>query len=197
MSDSGLPPPPPPPGGGGSFPPPPPPPPGGYAIPAQAHYRPDPAGFGQRFLALCIDGFVVGAPVVLAFIIAAATVPTELTTCTTTSGQLAICERPDSAGIAVLLLIALISIVGFLAYWGHMEGRVGQTVGKRAMGIRTVRAGTDQPIGFGRAIGRLFARYASSFICYLGYLWMLWDQDSQTWHDKIVDSQVVHARRPS
>jgi hypothetical protein len=28
-------------------------------------------------------------------------------------------------------------------------------------------------------------------VCYLGYLWMLWDDQKQTWHDKIVDSAVI------
>ncbi len=27
----------------------------------------------------------------------------------------------------------------------------------------------------------------------LGYLWMLWDDDKQTWHDKMVRSIVVKA----
>ena len=33
----------------------------------------------------------------------------------------------------------------------------------------------------------------SSSLCYLGYLWMLWDKDKQTWHDKIVSTVVVRA----
>ena len=30
-------------------------------------------------------------------------------------------------------------------------------------------------------------------IFYLGYLWMLWDDKKQTWHDKVVGSSVVRA----
>jgi len=28
----------------------------------------------------------------------------------------------------------------------------------------------------------------------IGYLWMLWDDEKQTWHDKVVGSVVVPAR---
>jgi len=28
---------------------------------------------------------------------------------------------------------------------------------------------------------------------FLGYFWMLWDDDNQTWHDKVVRSRVVRA----
>ena len=50
-------------------------------------------------------------------------------------------------------------------------------------------AGT--PIGPGRAIGRYFAKILSGSACLLGYFWMLWDPNKQTWHDKMVSSYVV------
>jgi uncharacterized RDD family membrane protein YckC len=57
-----------------------------------------------------------------------------------------------------------------------------------------VRSRTGEPLGVGRAIGRqLFAGFISGQVCYLGYLWMLWDEQKQTWHDKVVDSIVVRA----
>ena len=60
------------------------------------------------------------------------------------------------------------------------------------VGIRVVDATTMQPgIGSGRAIGRYFAHFLSAIPCGLGYFWMLWDQDKQTWHDKIVSTKVV------
>ena len=39
----------------------------------------------------------------------------------------------------------------------------------------------------------LFAGFVSGQVCYLGYLWMLWDDRNRTWHDMIVDSIVVRA----
>jgi uncharacterized RDD family membrane protein YckC len=67
----------------------------------------------------------------------------------------------------------------------------GQTPGKKALGLRTIDQATGQPIGFGRAVGRMFARILSQQVLFLGYLWMLWDENKQTWHDKLVRSIVV------
>ena len=78
-------------------------------------------------------------------------------------------------------------------YWARLEGRTGQSLGSKALGITVVDAATGQPIGGGRAIGRFFARILSGFLCYLGYFWMLWDPQKQTWHDKLANSVVVKA----
>ena len=34
-------------------------------------------------------------------------------------------------------------------------------------------------------------RIVSGFVCLLGYLWMLWDRERQTWHDKVANTVVV------
>ncbi len=31
----------------------------------------------------------------------------------------------------------------------------------------------------------------SAIVLLLGYLWMLWDKENQTWHDKMATSVVV------
>jgi uncharacterized RDD family membrane protein YckC len=47
------------------------------------------------------------------------------------------------------------------------------------------------PIGLGRGIGRYFARILSALPLFLGYFWMIWDGEKQTWHDKLVGTVVV------
>lgn len=94
----------------------------------------------------------------------------------------------------LLLGIAIIG-VGIILVWllqaRHLATR-GQTWGRKIVGIKVVRADNGQPLGYGRAIGRLlFASIISGSFCGLGYLWMLWDKDKQTWHDKVVGSVVV------
>jgi len=45
-----------------------------------------------------------------------------------------------------------------------------------------------------RAAGRWAAASRRSFlsgIFLLGYLWMLWDAQQQTWHDKLANTTVV------
>ena len=91
-------------------------------------------------------------------------------------------------GVAGSLIAALIGI----GYYIYLEGSPsGQTVGKKVMNIRIVDADTGAPIGYGRATLRYFAKIVSAIPCLLGYLWMLWDENKQTWHDKITTDVVV------
>jgi uncharacterized RDD family membrane protein YckC len=87
------------------------------------------------------------------------------------------------------------SAIGFvigLAYFVYFEGGpTGQTLGKRALGIRVYDFTQGGPIGYGRAVIRYLARILSAIACLLGYLWMLWDGEKQTWHDKLATTVVV------
>lgn len=174
MSDDPLGPPPPPAGGSG-YPPPgwlPPPPAGAYQQQGYGYVageRPTFAGFWIRFGALLIDSVVVGA----------------VTQVLTTVGFAV------STGFGVLTWLA--GFVGGVAYYAILEGGLtGQTLGKKICSIRVVDAATFQPgIGAGRGVGRYFARWLSALPLGLGYLWMLWDENKQTWHDKLCTTVVV------
>lgn len=160
------------------------------------------AGFWARFAALIIDGIITGLLFVPA-IIAVAAGPKKLTSCSIdSSGSVTvgeringICEVPTAGAIAAAVLLGLVAMVGALVYYAKLEGGPsGQTIGKKAMGIRVADATTGGPIGSGRALGRyLFKTFISGNVCALGYLWMLWDGRKQTWHDKVVTSVVVRA----
>ena len=128
------------------------------------------AGFWQRFVADLID--------VILLIIIAAIADAVL----------------NSAGDVLAFLI-------WLAYFTGFEGGVdGQTPGKRAMRIRVSSLEDGQPIGYQRAFVRTLARIVSEIPFFLGYLWMLWNPQRQTWHDIIANAVVVpvatEPRRP-
>jgi len=90
------------------------------------------------------------------------------------------------------LLGSLLNLVLGLAYYGYLEGSPsGQTIGKRAMNIRVIDFTGGGPIGPGRALLRYVGRILSAIPCALGYFWMLWDKEKQTWHDKIATTVVV------
>jgi uncharacterized RDD family membrane protein YckC len=91
----------------------------------------------------------------------------------------------------------LIGFVLGIAYYVSLEGPggKGQTLGKRACGIRVVSSTTGGTIGYGAAIARYFGRILSTIPLLLGYFWMLWDGEKQTWHDKLAGSYVVPAER--
>jgi uncharacterized RDD family membrane protein YckC len=88
---------------------------------------------------------------------------------------------------------ALGILVG-IAYYTYFEGSTGQTIGKRAVGIRVVDIAGGGPIGYTRAFIRYVGRIVSFVVVLLGYLWMLWDPQKQTWHDKMANSIVVPQR---
>ena len=157
------------------------------------------AGFWARFAALLIDGIITGLFAVPAWI-ALETGDTKIESCSLDSDgnidfdgtvQNGLCEVPTGTTWAIFGVLLAIAFVATLVYWARLEGRTGQSLGSKALGIRVVDMATGQPIGGGRAIGRYFARILSSFLCGLGYFWMLWDPQKQTWHDKIVNSVVI------
>jgi uncharacterized RDD family membrane protein YckC len=85
----------------------------------------------------------------------------------------------------------LTSLVGMI-YYVAMEGsKAGQTLGKKAMGIRVIDEKVGGPIGYGRAFVRWIGRVVSAIPLLLGYFWMIWDKNKQTWHDKFASAIVV------
>ena len=152
-------------------------------------YQQGPSGprssFGQRLGAYVIDTLIFVVPLTilaLAFgLFAASSLEIDPATDELVS---------DGPAVGLLLLFYALSIVAPLIYYGYFEGGPsGQTIGKKALGIRVIRmdGGT---LGWGLAIGRYFARILSG-ICLLGYLWMLWDPEKQTWHDKLTNTVSV------
>jgi len=119
------------------------------------------AGFWRRFVASFVDGIIIGVVYVVVALIVSEDVATGVN-------------------------------LGFsLAYYTYFEGSSGQTLGKRALGIKVVDISGGGSIGYGRAFIRWIGRIVSSIPLFLGYFWMLWDKEKQTWHDKFAKSIVV------
>lgn len=86
----------------------------------------------------------------------------------------------------------LVSLLAAIAYFTALEGGpTGQTLGKRALGIRVVDLAGGGSIGYVRGFIRYIGRIASAIVLLLGYFWMLWDREKQTWHDKFAGAVVV------
>jgi uncharacterized RDD family membrane protein YckC len=147
-----------------------PPPPGAGLPPYAGSAASGPrAGFWSRFAALFIDGLIVAIIPAIFFI----------------AGGIG-----GSDGLFVVGYIVYFAL--YIAYEVYFNGgRTGQTFGKRALGIRVVDFNTGGPIGYGRGTLRVIGRWISGAVCYLGYLWMLWDKEKQCWHDKMANDVVV------
>ena len=155
---------------------PPPPPPGGFGAPPPPGYTPygqhvpgvgaERAGFWIRFAAAIVDNLVYGIPV----------------------GIVAAALGMERGGQQVLSLL-----VGGVYFILQESGPTGQTVGKKLCRIRVVDQTTGGTIDQGKAAVRYLVKLVSGLICGLGYLWMLWDGDKQTWHDKASQTYVIKA----
>lgn len=86
-------------------------------------------------------------------------------------------------------------LLDFLYHWLLIAYWDGQTVGKRAVGVRVTRPdGTivDPAVAAGRSAMRL----VSGFVLLLGFIWAAWDPEKRTWHDMVADTRAYRAPRP-
>lgn len=96
----------------------------------------------------------------------------------------------QSLGI-LLIVLTYAGVFAFSAWQLVVQGRTGQTIGKKAVGIRLVRLRDGQPVGPGLSIGRYFVHLLDAYSLLLGYLWPLWDKKNQTFADKCLSTVVL------
>ncbi|MDW5325616.1 RDD family protein [Plantactinospora sp. KLBMP9567] len=135
------------------------------------------ASWGPRVGAYIIDGLVVLPFSILAAVFGGSGVDTE-------TGQ--VTGPGPLYWVFVLLGIAL---SGYNRWF--LAGKTGQSWGKRALGIRLIDEAAGEPIGAGKAFLRDLAHFVDGIICYIGYLFPLWDAKKQTIADKIMKTVVV------
>ncbi|MGB2921849.1 MAG: RDD family protein [Mycobacterium sp.] len=181
----------------GSYPPAPPPPGGHPVLP--------PVGFAgaplpreaytpwlTRVLAWLIDAVPV---LVLQGIGWGVLVATRETVCVTDPSEFGLGEL-CATGTSTLGQAAFVLAGGtILAYviWnlGHRQGATGSSIGKAMMKFQVISEKTWQPIGFGRSVVRQLAHIIDGVICYIGYLFPLWDAKRQTIADKIMTTVCI------
>jgi uncharacterized RDD family membrane protein YckC len=90
-------------------------------------------------------------------------------------------------------LVFLLWIVGLLGwlFMAWQVGETGQSPGMRVIGLKCVQNQTGQVLGFGMGVVRGLANIINSIICYIGWLFPLWDSQRQTVADKIMSTYVV------
>lgn len=157
------------------------PPPGGYAGPppgyqgAQGGYGGPPPGYGGAPATMYanwinrVGGYLIDViPVAIIVGIGRAT---------------------GSAAVYFLFVVIGIAVTAYNRW--YMAGKTGQSWGKKALHLSLISESTGQPIGAGMAFVRDIAHIVDSIICYVGWLFPLWDSKRQTLADKIVKTVVV------
>jgi len=117
-------------------------------------------------------------------------VATQEVACVTDTSQYGIGElcaaSSTPVGVVAFTLSLLIGFVYLLWNYGYRQGTTGSSIGKSIMKFKVVSEKTGQPIGFGLSIVRQLAHIVDTIICYIGYLFPLWDAKRQTLADKIM-----------
>ena len=185
MSESGNPPPPPPPPPGGGFPPPPPPPPGGFPPPLGG-FPPPPGGFQQpgyggapsgaplaswiqRVGAAVADYALILPFVALRFVFA------SKISITSVNGTIGTTQTGGNAPLFLLMSLIIFAIVVYNRWY---LGGQGQSFGKKTLGLTLVGEASGEPIGMAKAFLRDIAHAVDSIICFVGYLFPLWDPNA-------------------
>ncbi len=162
---------------------------GAVGMPKEAY-----ASWGQR-----VGAFLLDYVLILPFAIVGSILIGVGAAGTASSYDQATGTYSSGAGVSLLAVLGyLIYAVGALAVsiWNrwYTAGKTGQSWGKRVMGLKLVREADGQPIGPGMAFVRDLAHVVDG-ICYIGYLFPLWDAKRQTLSDKII-STVVYPGAP-
>ena len=151
---------------------------GGYVPDQPGHYMGRTlANWPQRVGAYLIDNLIASIPGFLAIILFSGTQPGE---------------SPSAGASVVAFLLYLVSLGLWIYNRSILAGRTGQSWGKQVLNLRLVRMADGQPMGGGMAFLRDLLHILDALLCYLGFLWPLWDARRQTlFGDKIMNTVVL------
>lgn len=138
------------------------------------------AGLGERLLAQLIDSFIL-------LVLSSLVIALYLT--------FGIGEGDFEELLQDGVVISLLQIATSALYYIYFLTRHnGQTPGKAALGIRIVKLNGAQLTAWDAILRNIIGYYLSGLFFVLGYLWALWDERRQGWHDKLAGTVVIKAR---
>jgi uncharacterized RDD family membrane protein YckC len=159
---------------------------------ARAHLKGSYAGFVSRLMAFVIDVVIISFTIgtVTWFLSVTATVMQLRTflgfSLSAIPGSAEFIDAlfgPVTAGVFIAFVIIAYQVI-FIAF-------AGQTPGKALLGLRVVSL-DGKRLGYGRAVLRLLGYLASGLPLYLGFIWVIFDDRRQAWHDKIAGTCVIY-----
>lgn len=182
---------------GGSYPPPPgsssggyrpssappPPPPGGYPPPPPPVGAVAPPPPGPAIRELPTESYTPWITRVLAFLIDYALVLVIVAVTAVISIVV-----PDDSIVSTLVNLLGNAVLAAYFVWnyGYKQGTTGSSLGKSIMKFKVVSEVTGDPLGFAMSLVRQVAHFVDAIICYVGFLFPLWDSKRQTLADKIM-----------
>lgn len=124
------------------------------------------AGFWIRFVAILIDGIIIGVV-------------------NTAIGAVLGLTTNGRSGLQILL-----GLVYYVYFWSSASPWPGQTIGSKLLNLRVVRTdGSDLSIS--QALIRYVGFFISALVLGIGFIWAAFDANKQGWHDKIAGTYVI------
>lgn len=166
-------------------------PPPGYGAPP-VYGAPQYASIGKRIGAAIIDGLIVSLGTIPGWVLFGVAMAGAVSA-TDANGRL----RNDAANavVGMVLLGYAVILIGAMLIWlynTYLLGRDGATLGKRWMKVKVLDA-QGQPLGFGKAFLRELVKQVLGSLCFLLYLWPLFDEQKQGLYDKLFGTHVYEA----
>jgi uncharacterized RDD family membrane protein YckC len=141
-------------------------------------------GFGQRALAFVADLlWLTPLVLILSYVICGQFECVELEL----PQNLKIHPLLDQIQWQAILIEDILPALVVLWFWMAYAA----TPGKLLIDSRIVDAETGKPITFKQGILRYLGYFVSAFGLGLGFLWVIWDERKQGWHDKIAKTVVI------
>ena len=90
------------------------------------------------------------------------------------------------------VFVPIYVLLFFLAstYFIFLHSYAGRTIGKMVVGIKII-SDEGRPVGIWASFVRWVGYYISAVFFFAGFIWSVFDSNSQAWHDKIAGTYVV------
>ncbi len=156
----------------------------------QGHY----AGFITRLFAFIIDLIIVTIMLTfvsfgLSFISRLMGLMPEFFISLFSTSKTAISSAYNEALPAIILVVNVVLVFGYYIFFWTSSG---QTIGKALMGVRVVSV-SGRPLTFFQALFRFLLYPVSAMFFFLGFFWVLADNQRQGWHDNLARTYVIYA----
>ncbi len=144
------------------------------------------AGFGVRLGAALLDGVILIPLWVVYFGVVFMVLLPQISAANSQ-------DTGTALGFQVLNLVMSLGLQLILAaYSAFCVSRYGGTPGKRICKLRVIRGDGSARVTFWRAVGRYFSKAFISKIFFVGYIFIIFDEQKRGLHDMICDTRVVH-----
>ena len=155
-------------------------------------------GFWIRVGAYLIDGFLLGlifwfiiSPIFMKMFSGMFSSLPMMDPSTMTEAQMqAVFADAASRMMKMVWLTQIINMALMGGYFIILEGGPGQTLGKKALGLRVVTPEGER-IGYLKAFARYIGRIISGVILGIGFIMAAFDDEKRTLHDRMCDTRVV------